>query len=98
MKVLKVNTGTDIVFATPSHPVSAVLQTERFMQKIVQSPDNDFEVNTNSMLVVEIIDALAKVNNIKIKYFINGKKATCSEVLSDLKRGVTIKNKILQLL
>lgn len=88
MKKVKVFTGTDIPFCSPSHPYSVAIQIKRVVDRIVESPDSEFQFNCNSMEGIEIFELYGhKQKGLKVQYFINGKSATFAQVLKDFGRA-----------
>ncbi len=88
MKKVKVFTGSDIPFCSPSHPYTVAVQIKRIVDRIAASSDNEFEFNCNSEEGVEMFEQYGrKVKGLKVQYFINAKPATYQEVLDDLSRG-----------
>lgn len=96
MKRLSVYIGTDIAFTTPSHPISIATSTVRFMKRLSESNDDNYEVNTNSAIAINIIDFFSKRYEISTQYFINGKRSSLKSVLADLNRGEEYMKNILK--
>lgn len=84
MKKVKVYTGTDIQFCTPSHPYSVVVQIKKVIDRIVESPDTEFQFNCNSAEGIEMFEKYGrKMKGLKVQYFVNGETATYKKVLED---------------
>lgn len=89
MKRVKVYTGTDIPFCSPSHPFSAAVQVKRIVDRIVASADSEFEYNCNTKEGVEMFERYGhEVKGLDVRYHINGKPATFQQVLEDFGRGL----------
>lgn len=88
MKKVKVLTGTDIPFCTPSHPYSMVVQIKRVIDRIVESRDDEFQYNCNSAEGVKMFEIYGrKQKGLKVQYYINGKPSTFAQVLDDFGRA-----------
>ncbi len=88
MKKVKVLTGTDIPFCTPSHPYSMVVQIKRVIDRIVESWDDEFQYNCNSVDGVKMFELYGrKQKGLKVQYYINGKPSTFAQVLEDFGRA-----------
>lgn len=88
MKKVKVLTGTDIPFCTPSHPYSMVVQIKRVIDRIAESPDVEFQYNCNSVEGVKMFELYGrKQKGLKVQYYINGKPSTFAQVLEDFGRA-----------
>lgn len=88
MKKVKVLTGTDIPFCTPSHPYSMVVQIKRVIDRIAESPDDEFQYNCNSVEGVKMFELYGrKLRGLKVQYYINGKTSTFAQVLEDFDRA-----------
>ena len=88
MKKVKVLTGTDIPFCTPSHPYSMVVQIKRVIDRIVESWDDEFQYNCNSVEGVKMFELYGrKQKGLKVQYYINGKPSTFAQVLEDFGRA-----------
>lgn len=88
MKKVKVLTGTDIPFCTPSHPYSMVVQIKRVIDRIVESRDDEFQYNCNSVEGVKMFELYGrKQKGLKVQYYINGKPSTFAQVLEDFGRA-----------
>lgn len=90
IKRIKVNVGTEIIFQTPSHPLSVAMQTKKVIDKIMSLDDTDYEFSCNSregLLVFQHYGADLHPKEISVSYFINGKKSKFEEALEDLDRG-----------
>lgn len=85
---MKVLTGTDIPFCTPSHPYSMVVQIKRVIDRIAESPDDEFQYNCNSVEGVKMFELYGrKQKGLKVQYYINGKPSTFAKVLEDFGRA-----------
>lgn len=88
MKKVKVFTGSDIPFCSPSHPYSVAVQVKRIVDRIAESSDNEFQYNCNNEEGIEVFEQYGrKAKGLHIQYFINSKPATYQEVLDDFDRG-----------
>ena len=88
MKKVKVLTGTDIPFCTPSHPYSMVVQIKRVIDRIAESWDDEFQYNCNSVDGVKMFELYGrKQKGLKVQYYINGKPSTFAQVLEDFGRA-----------
>lgn len=88
MKNVKVLTGTDIPFCTPSHPYSMVVQIKIVIDRIVESRDDEFQYNCNSVEGVKMFELYGrKQKGLKVQYYINGKPSTFAQVLADFGRA-----------
>ena len=88
MKKVKVLTGTDIPFCTPSHPYSMVVQIKRVIDRIVESRDDEFQYNCNSVEGVKMFELYGhNQKGLKVQYYINGKPSTFAQVLEDFGRA-----------
>ena len=88
MKKVKVLTGTDIPFCTPSHPYSMVVQIKRVIDRIAESRDDEFQYNCNSVDGVKMFELYGcKQKGLKVQYYINGKPSTFAQVLEDFGRA-----------
>lgn len=88
MKKVKVLTGTDIPFCTPSHPYLMVVQIKRVIDRIVESRDDEFQYNCNSVEGVKMFELYGrKQKGLKVQYYINGKPSTFAQVLEDFGRA-----------
>ena len=88
MKKVKVLTGTDIPFCTPSHPYSMVVQIKRVIDRIVESWDDEFQYNCNSVDGVKMFELYGRnQKGLKVQYYINGKPSTFAQVLEDFGRA-----------
>lgn len=88
MKKVKIFTGSDIPFISPSHPYSLAVQIKRIVDRIVASSDTEFQYNCNTIEGIEMFEQYGrKVKGLKVQYYINSKPATYQEVLDDLGRG-----------
>lgn len=88
MKKVKVLTGTDIPFCTPSHPYSMVVQIKRVIDRIAESRDDEFQYNCNSVEGVKMFELYGrKQKGLNVQYYINGKPSTFAQVLEDFGRA-----------
>lgn len=88
IKTIKVFTGTEITMATPSHPVSVVLQLKRIVDRISASSDTEFEYNCNTPEGIEMFERYGRgVHGLNVIYFINGSKSNYDEVMNDMAKA-----------
>lgn len=87
-KTVKVMTGTDIVFCTPTHPYAVAVQIKRGLDRIYRSVDTEFEFNCNILAGIQVFEDYGRKKLLlNIQYYINGTKASYDAVVSDMKRG-----------
>ena len=88
IKTVKVMTGTDIPFCTPSHPYTVAVQVREVLDRIVRCADKEFELNCNIPAGIAIFEEYGRQKlMLDIQYYINGVRASFQEVVSDMKRG-----------
>lgn len=88
IKTVKVMTGTDIPFCTPSHPYTVVIQIKRVLDRIARSADMEFEYNCNNPTGIKMFEAYGRQKlMLDVQYYINGTRASFKEVISDMTRG-----------
>ena len=87
-KTIKVFTGTDIPFCSPSHPISVVLQIKNVIDRIARSSESEFQYNCNSPEGVKMFELYGhKKNGFEIQYHINGVRVKFEDVLADFARA-----------
>lgn len=87
-KIVKILTGTDIVFCSPSHPYTVTVQVKMVLDRIVRSADMEFEYNCNILAGIQMFEEYGRNKlMLDVQYYINGARATYQEVISDMKRG-----------
>lgn len=89
MKKVKILTGTDIPFSSPSHPYSMVVQVKSVIDRIAESPDDtEFQYNCNSVEGLKMFELYGrKQKGLKVQYYINGKPSAFAQVLEDFGRA-----------
>lgn len=90
MKRIKVNVGTDIVYETPSHPLSVAMQIKKTIDRILTLDDKEFEFSCNTSEGLEVFQfygAKLHSNEISVLFFVNGKEVKYEEAMEDLARG-----------
>ncbi len=87
-KTIKVFTGTDIPFCTPSHPLSVVLQIKNVIDRIARSSESEFQYNCNSPDGIMMFELYGhKLNGLDVQYYINGTQVKFEDVLADFARA-----------
>lgn len=82
-------TGTDIPLCSPSHPYSMAVQVKRVLDRIAGSEDTEFEYACNVPAGIDVFERYGRgVLGMNILYYINGAKASYSEVSADMERGI----------
>lgn len=96
-KVIRVNSGTDIVIATPSHPLSVVTQIERMVNRVLGHNEHEFEFSCNSVEGLVLFQHYAELHKqiLEVEFQINGTKSTFEESVSDLTRGMEYVERII---
>lgn len=88
IKTVKVMTGTDIHFSSPSHPYTVAVQIKRVLDRIARSADMEFEFNCNIPTGIKMFEAYGRQKlMLDIQYYINGARASFDDVISDMMRG-----------
>lgn len=88
IKTVKVMTGTDIPFCSPSHPYTVAVQVKRVLDRIARSADMEFEYNCNILTGIKLFEVYGRQKLLlDVQYYINGVRASFDEVISDMKRG-----------
>ena len=88
IKTVKVMTGTDIPFCSPSHPYTVAVQIKRVLDRIARSADMEFEFNCNIPTGIKMCEAYGRQKlMLDIQYYINGTQASFDDVISDMMRG-----------
>lgn len=88
IKTVKVMTGTDIPFCSPSHPYKVAVQIKRALDRITRSADMEFEFNCNIPVGIKMFEEYGRQKlMLDIQYYINGTRASFDDVISDMMRG-----------
>lgn len=88
IKTVKVMTGTDIVFCSPTHPYTVAVQIKRVLDRIARSADMEFEFNCNAPAGIQMFEEYGRRKlQLDIQYYINGIRAKFDDVISDMRRG-----------
>ena len=88
IKTVKVMTGTDIPFCSPSHPYTVAVQIKRVLDRIARNADMEFEFNCNIPTGIKMFEAYGRQKlMLDIQYYINGTQASFDDVISDMMRG-----------
>lgn len=98
-KRIKVNLGTDIVMAAPSHPYSVAIQIKRVIDRIVSLDDTEYEYSCNSLEGIKMFQyygALQHSGEIDVWYYINGRKVSFEGAVTDLERGMKYVEEIIE--
>lgn len=88
-KTLQVYIGTSITMTTPTHPLSCAETAKRYIDKILSLPELKFEIKTNSETSVRVLYHYGQHKGVKVRFFINGKKASFKEVIDDFNKAET---------
>lgn len=86
-KSLNVYTGSEVILCAPTHPYEAVRAAERMVEKIFASSDKQFQVNTNSIEAITMLNMLCPKYGIAVNFHINGSPVSYDEVVVDFNRG-----------
>ena len=88
IKTVKVMTGTDIPFCSPSHPYTVAVQIKRVLDRIARSADMEFEYNCNILTGIQMFETYGRRKlMLDVQYYINGTRASFDDVISDMMRG-----------
>lgn len=88
IKTVKVMTGTDIPFCSPSHPYTVAVQIKRVLDRIARNADMEFEFNCNIPTGIKMFETYGRRKlMLDIQYYINGTQASFDDVISDMMRG-----------
>lgn len=96
-KVIRVNSGTDIIIGSPTHPLSVVMQIERTVSRVLNHKENEFEFSCNTLEGLDLFNHLGTIHysRLDVEFYLNGTKSTYEESVSDLKRGVEYVKRII---